>query len=159
MKKFNFRLDKIMNYKEQVLGNEKMTMANLLNEKEKVIMRLTALLRDKERCDSELEEKQYGGEITTIAFQVYHRYDQFLKTEIKEVRKALAMIEARIEKQMEVLKKVRLETKSLETVKDTKLADYRKEEIKDAEHLMDEYISAVRVMHSNSADRVSMTVS
>ena len=147
MKRFFFRLDKIMNYKEQVLGNEKMTMANLLSEKEKVAKRLTALISEKERCDRELEEKQFSGEITTIAFQVHHRYDQFLKTEIKEVKKAMAMIEARIEKQVEVLKKVKLETKTLETVKDSKLADYRKEEIKSEELFMDEYVNTVRVMN------------
>ena len=154
MKKFYFRLDKIMNYKEQVLGNERMTMANLLGEKEKVLKRLSALISDKERCDRELEEKQFSGTITTIAFQVYHRYDQFLKSEIIEVKKALAMIEARIEKQVEVLKKIKLEAKSLETVKDSKLADYRKEEIKSEELYMDEYVNTVRVMNGNGAGRV-----
>jgi flagellar export protein FliJ len=150
MKKFNFRLDKLMNFKSQVLDNEKMTLANLDNEKNKAIMKLNSLQQEKDKCAGELREKQDSEEITTSAFQLYYKYDQYLSEQIKEVMTALALIGARIEKQIEVLKKIKLETKSLETVKNSKLADYRKEEIKSEEHFMDEFVSTARVMSSNN---------
>ena len=150
MKKFDFRLDKIMNYKEQVLDNEKMALANLENEKEKNVKVLNALQLEQEKCANELKEKQDSEEeITSVAFQLYYKYDQYLSEQIKEVMKSLALIGARIEKQVEVLKKVKLEAKSLETVKNSKLADYRKEEIKSEELFMDEFVSTARVMSSN----------
>jgi len=149
MKKFNFRLDKLMNYKEQVLDNEKMTLSNLLSEKERASNRLNAFQKEKKKCAGELEEQRQNGGITTVDFQLYYKYDLYLNEQIKEVKKMLALIGARIEKQIEVLKNIKLETKSLETVKNSKLADHRKEVIKSDELFIDEFVNSTRAISSS----------
>ena len=154
MKKFNFRLDKLMNYKEQVLDNEKMTLSNLLCEKEKATNRLNALQKEKKKCADELEEQRESGEITTVEYQLYYKYDLYLNEQIREVMKSLALIGARIEKQIEVLKNIKLETKSLETVKNSKLADHRKEVIKSDEVFIDEFVNSVRAINGGSIGRI-----
>ncbi|MDR0570147.1 MAG: flagellar export protein FliJ [Clostridiales Family XIII bacterium] len=146
MKKFDFKLDKLMSYKEQTLGNERMTLGALNGEMERTQARLDALTAEKEKCAAEMEAKRVSGELTPLGYQLYHKYDVFLKEEINAVKRVKAQIQARIDKQVEVLKNIKLETKSLETVKQSKLASYRKEEVKDAEHLLDEFVNTARAM-------------
>jgi flagellar biosynthesis chaperone FliJ len=79
---------------------------------------------------------------------MYFRYEDFLKTEIQKARKLAAQLAHRIEKQVDVIKDLRLETKSLELLKEAKLKVYRKEEIKDNERQVEEYVNTSRLMRA-----------
>jgi flagellar export protein FliJ len=135
-----------MGYKEQLLGNERMTLAALHGEMERTAAMLEAITGEKAKCDTELAQKQGDGELTPLAYQLYYRYDSFLKEEILRIKKSMAQLAARIEKQVEVIKNIKLETKSLETVRKSKLANYKKEELHNAELLMDEFVNTAKIM-------------
>jgi flagellar export protein FliJ len=151
VKKFNFKLEKLLSYKDQLLESEMGTLAGLNAEMKRAGDRLDALAAKKLQNRAELEARQSAGSILPAACQIYFRYDNYLKAEITDAKRLVALIAAKIEKQIEVIKELRLETKSLELMKEAKLASYRKEELKAAEQQMDEFVNTARVMRAARA--------
>ena len=49
-------------------------------------------------------------------------------------------------KQVERVKDLKIETKSLETIKESRFEEYKKEDLKKTELFMDEFVSTARVM-------------
>jgi flagellar export protein FliJ len=148
VKKFEFKLDKLLRYKDQLLESELAVLAGLNAEMKRADDRLKALTAKRLANRAELEEKQSSGAILPAACQIYFRYDNYLRAEITDAKRLIALIAAKIEKQIEVIKELRLETKSLELMKEAKLTSYRKEELKAAEQQMDEFVNTARVMRA-----------
>ena len=146
MKKFTFKLDKLLNYKDQVLENEMMKLSALNEQLRGAESQLAALEAKREKAAEALREKQTRGEVSTVEYQLSFRYDRAMKEEIGETKRMLAVIAAKIEKQVDVIKNVKLETKSLEVMKESKLAVYNKEVLKDEELRIDEYVNTAKVM-------------
>ena len=151
MKKFKFKLDKLLSYKDQLLESEMLKLAALNDELGRVNGRIAALTEDRFRCGRELRSRQMAGEITPTACQIYFRYDSRLKDEIAANRRAAEALALKIEAQIELIRGLRLETKTLELMKESKLSAWKKEEIKDAEHQMDEFVNTARVMRAGAA--------
>jgi flagellar export protein FliJ len=146
MKKFRFKPEKLLDYKTKLLDNEKLALAALNAELAVVNGRIDDMTAATVSCREELKNMQLKGGVTPATCGMYFRYEDFLKTEIKKARKIVAQLVIRIEKQVEVIKGLRLETKSLELLKDAKLKVYRKEEIKDNERQVEEYVNTARLM-------------
>ncbi|MDR3295266.1 MAG: flagellar FliJ family protein [Clostridiales Family XIII bacterium] len=145
MKKFHFKLDKLLSYKDQLLENGLMILATLNAEMQRLNDRLRALAEEVLRSRRSLAEKQAEGELTPTAYQIHFRYEDFLKKEIEETEGAAAKLAVKIEQQIEVIRGLRLETKSLEILKESKLKDYRKEEMKAHEQMIDEFVNTSRL--------------
>ncbi|MDR1135009.1 MAG: flagellar export protein FliJ [Clostridiales Family XIII bacterium] len=147
MKKFKFKLDKLLDYKDQLLDNELMTLAALNEEMNKVNAAIGKLRAERDRAAAEMREKGDSEEgVKPVDYQIFFRYDASLKEEIRDLKTVAAHLTGQIEKQIELIKKLRLETKSLEVMKESKLAGYKKEIIKAEELMIDEYVNTVRVM-------------
>jgi len=54
-----------------------------------------------------------------------------------------------VEEQIEIIKKIMIETKSLDTLKTSKLDDYNKESIKISELQLEEFVSAAKLINSS----------
>jgi flagellar export protein FliJ len=139
-------LEKLQRYKNQVLENELMRLALLNKSLERANDALAGLERTRERCRRELSEKRSAGGLAPAAFQLYFQYDGYLQEEIREAEKVVARIAAQIEKQVEIIRELRLETKSLEIMKNDKLTAYKKEELKESERGMVEFVNTARAM-------------
>jgi flagellar export protein FliJ len=148
LKKFSFKLDKLLSYKDQLLESEMLKLAALNDSLRRVNARMDALAEDRLRCGRELREKQAAGAVTPAACQLHSRYDGFLKDEIASCRREAEALAVRIEAQIEVIRGLRLETKTLELMKDSRLAAWRKEEIKESEHQIDEFVNTARAMRT-----------
>ncbi|MDR1246308.1 MAG: flagellar FliJ family protein [Clostridiales Family XIII bacterium] len=147
MKKFIFKPEKLLDYKTKLLENEKLALAALNAELAAVNGRIADMTEAAFNCREELRDMQLGGGVTPATCKMYFRYEDFLKTEIQKARKLAAQLAHKIEKQVDVIKDLRLETKSLELLKEAKLKVYRKEEIKDNERQVEEYVNTSRLMH------------
>ncbi|MDR0424050.1 MAG: flagellar export protein FliJ [Clostridiales Family XIII bacterium] len=153
MKKFKFKLDKLLGYKDQLLENEMLTLAALNEEMGKANAEIKRLRAERERLAADMRGKADSKEGAKPAdYQIFSRYDNSLKEEIRGLKAVVASLAVQIEKQIEAIKKLKLETKSLEIMKESKLAGYRKEAMKADELMIDEYVSTVKVM---SASRVA----
>jgi flagellar export protein FliJ len=153
VKAFKFKLDRLLHYKDQLLESELAALAALRGEMKRADDRKASLTDEKRTCGRELRAKQMSGALTPAACQIYFRYDNFLTAEITGVEGLIARIAAKIEKQLEVIKNLRLETKSLEIMKDSKLSAYRKEVQKAEEQQIDEFVNTTRVMRAISQAR------
>ncbi len=145
MKKFEFHLEKLLSYKGQMLDSEMMNLAVLNSQLSEAQHRLLMLQTEKEKCKTDFENKMLG-KTTPATCQMYTYYSTHLKEQIKATEKTIEDITIQVEKQIEIIKKLKLETKSLETLKTTRLDEYKKEDIKSAEQQMEEFVSTTKII-------------
>jgi flagellar export protein FliJ len=146
VKKFKFKLDKLLDYKSKLLDNEILALATLNAELATVNGRIDEMTASAHACREELQTAQLGGGVTPATCRMYFRYESFLKTEIAKGKRLAAQIERRIEKQVELIKDLRLETKSIELLRESRLSAYRKEELKESERQVEEFVNTARLM-------------
>jgi len=145
MKKFEFQLDKLLSYKGQMLDSELMTLAVLNSQLTDAQRELHKLQDEQEQCRIEFESKI--KEMTTPATcQTYTFYTEHLKGQIHNTVKLIDTIAAQIDKQIEIIKKLKLEAKSLETMKSSRYDEYKKEDLKVAEKQLEEFVSTVKII-------------
>jgi flagellar export protein FliJ len=148
LKKFQFKLDKLLDYKSKLLENEITVLAALRSDLAAVNGRIDEMTAQTRACRSELQAAQARGGVTPSLCQMHVRYEEFLKAEIAKGKRIAAQIERRIEKQIEVIKDLRLEKKSIELLRASRLAAYRKEETKENERQIEEFVNTARMMHA-----------
>ena len=145
MKKFEFQLEKLLSYKGQMLDSELMTLAVLNNQLSDAQHMLQELREEQEQCRMEFESKML--EITTPATcRMYLSYTEHLKEQILNTEKAIEVLTAQIDRQIEIIKKLKLETKSLETLKTSRYDEYKKEDLKAAEQQLEEFVSTAKII-------------
>jgi flagellar export protein FliJ len=149
MKKFQFKLDKLLDYKNQLLESEILVLATLNAELATTNGRIDEMTATMQGYRTELQEMQLAGGVTPAACQMYFRYEDFLKTEIVQAKQIAAQLTRKIEKQIDAIKDLRLETKSIELLRASRLNAYHKEEVKENERSIEEYVNTARLMHAN----------
>jgi flagellar biosynthesis chaperone FliJ len=95
-------------------------------------------------------ERDMTVSITPTACQVYIHYMSFLKEQIQIVEKRIDEITEKIDIQIEVVKNLKLETRSLEIVKENRYDEYKKEMAKENEKEMEEFITTSKIMKDGS---------
>jgi len=145
MKKFEFQLEKLLSYKGQILDSELMTLAVLNNQLSEEQQKLLALQAEQEQCRAEFESRMLE-KTTPAACQAYNSYKEHLKDQILITEKTIAAIMAQVERQIELVKKLKLETKSLETLRTSRYDEYKKEGLKAAEKQLEEFVSTAKIM-------------
>lgn len=148
MKKFAFQLEKLLNYKDQVLDSEMMTLAELNNKLTEVQNQLFMLVRSQEQCSVEFESLMQQ-ETDPATCRTYAIYKDHLREQIKHTRTAIDVIMVQVNKQIEVVRKVKLETKTLETIKASRYDEYQKEDRKITEKDLEEYVSTEKIMRKS----------
>ncbi|MDD4565423.1 MAG: flagellar export protein FliJ [Eubacteriales bacterium] len=145
MKKFEFHLEKLLSYKDQILDSELMTLAVLNSHLSDQQQKLFSLQKEREQCRSEFENKMLEKTMPATC-RMYIFYDEHIKEQIMQTEKAIENIYAQIDKQTELIKKLKLETKSLETLKTTRFDEYKKESLKVSERQIEEFVSTTRLL-------------
>ncbi|AFA49214.1 flagellar export protein FliJ [Acetobacterium woodii] len=149
MKKFQFQLGKLLSYKDQNLENEMMILGGLTRQLSDEMDKQLDLEDQQEKCRINYE-RDMANAITPTACQVYIHYMSFLKEQIKIVEKRIDEITEKIDLQIEVVKGLKLETRSLEIVKENKYDEYKKEMLKETEKEMEEFITTRKIMKNGS---------
>ncbi len=145
MKKFQFHMEKLLSYKGQFLDSEKMNLAVLNNLLKDAEERLESLKREMRNNKVEFEGKM-KEQITPVACRVYASYESHIKEQIHICEREISEISEQIEKQVARVKDLKIETKSLETIKESRFIEYQKEDLKKSELFVDEFVSTARVM-------------
>lgn len=145
MKKFQFHLEKLLSYKGQLLDSEMMNLAVLNGMLANLEERLEGLLADQDRHREEFQYK-ISQKTTPADWRMYTSYEKHMKDQIKQCKQEIEEVKAQIVKQVERVKDLKIETKSLETIKESRFEEYKKEDLKKTELFMDEFVSTARVM-------------
>lgn len=146
MKKFHFNLEKLLTYKGQILESELTTLGLLNNQLADAQKRLDMLQAEQLKCKIDFENRMKEN-MTPAACQLYMRYQEHLKDKIELCEREIEAISNLLDKQIETIKKLKLETKSLETLKTSRLNEYKKEDLKDTEKELEEFVSTSKIMH------------
>ncbi|WP_414733608.1 hypothetical protein [Acetobacterium carbinolicum] len=149
MKKFQFHLGKLLSYKDQNLENEMMILGGLTRQLSDEMDKQLELEDQLEKSQKNYE-RDMAASITATACQVYLHYMSFLKEQIKIVEKRIDEITEKIDIQIEVVKNLKLETRSLEIVKENRYDDYKKEIVKETEKAMEEFVTTSKIMKDGS---------
>ena len=145
MKKFQFSLDTVLDYKQQVL-------TSLQSEHGAILLRVRQqeeVLEQTEHAHRELNEEFTRRRAEGISIKDALMLEtglRVLERDIdREAQKLLALQKQEEKKRDEVIE-AKKETSSLEMLRDKKLEQYRKEEAKQDELFIEEIVTTARVM-------------
>ena len=145
MKKFQFSLDTVLDYKQQVL-------TSLQSEHGAILLRVRQqeeVLEQTEHAHRELNEEFTRRRAEGISIKDALMLEsglRVLERDIdREAQKLLALQQHEEKKRDEVIE-AKKETSSLEMLRDKKLEQYRKEEAKQDELFIEEIVTTARVM-------------
>ena len=149
MKKFNFPLERMLNYQEQDLEKERGIMSRLLAARTGLEEKRLRLMEEMEEIQSERGKEIRKG--TTI-FSL--RSSSVLlvsgKKQLEEIRNELNRIDEESEKQRQIVVSVSQEVKKLENLKEKQLEEYRHAEAKEEQEMISEHVSGCFVRNGVS---------
>ena len=140
MKKFNFPLDTVLNYKDQVLDNLKNEHAQIVAKvasQEKKIEELSDQRRS--ACVRFHEETQNGIAINVM--REYETYIAFMQQKILAEQGVLQRLKKKEEQKRSEVVEARKEVVSIEKLKEKKLLQYNKEVLRSEELFIEEFVS------------------
>lgn len=148
MKKFEFHLEKLLSYKGQVLDSEMMTLAVLNNQLSEAQNKLSLLQMEQAQCQADYESKMQE-KTTPATCRMYIYYGEHLKEQILLAKRLVENVSHQIDKQIETIKKLKQETKSLETLKSTRFDEYNKEGAKAEELQLEEFVTTAGILRKS----------
>jgi flagellar FliJ protein len=143
MKQFKFSLDKLQNYKEQILESEKNTLGILRKELNTLKTELEKLLKLIDMKATELEYIMIRS-ITPADFAARKRFITFKQQEAHETRRLIGLKEREVEQQLQVVVEATKEVSTLEKLEERQLEEHRYAEMKEEELFIEEFISGER---------------
>ena len=147
MKKFSFKLEPVLKYKND-------TLELLRNEHAKILLRIVkqeekiaGLEAQRDACAAEFDAKKAGG-IAPMEAVNYQNYLTSQNAIIRREYEALAKIREEEERKKEEVLEARKESLAIEKLKELRKEEYRKEEAREQEMFIEEFVS-----NSRAADR------
>jgi flagellar FliJ protein len=142
MRKFEFRLQKVLEVKQKLREIKKIELSKKAQEYNKEVMKLNDLKDRKERTIKEMKEKVASGDFSMIDF-----YDKYINTNNKLQSFQLENIRLKEEPfkkaLSEYLQKDR-EVKALENYKERLYSDYVKDVINEEQKMIDDIVGGRR---------------
>ena len=144
MKKFKFSLDSVLSYKQQVLDALQGEHAALLAQVRAQEEVLDAVWKEYRDCDDEYRQRKAEG-ITVTDAMFYQNGLRVLERDIQRETDKLEELRKQEEAKRQEMVDAKIDTSSIEKLKEHKLEDYHKAVQKAEESLIDEFVSSARV--------------
>ena len=150
MKRFEFTLQRLKEFREQTLDTEKGTLAELRAELARLEAELEDILEDLARLNRELVELYQKG-TTALEISVHKRYINAKQQELHMMRHRILMQNRKIEMQLNVVIEATKEVSKLEKLEEHQLEEYKAAEQKENELFIEEFVSNAdwRKAHAN----------
>ena len=145
MKKFIFTLQKLLDYKIQVLDAERATLAEMNAVLRSFEDTLASLKEERVRRSREYQEQITVG-ITPVDMQMHRNYLRTLDDAIFQKEVQIDMQRKVIDKQMDKVREVNMDISIIEKLKETRLEEYNYLDRKEQELFIEEFISNTKVM-------------
>ncbi|WP_304507338.1 flagellar export protein FliJ [Anaerotignum sp.] len=140
MKKFSFQLESVMNFKNQRLESKKAEHAKVIAMVNEQNQKIDFLLERYRGINSEFNEKKIEG-ISIIEAMEYSGFLYKLEVEIQQEKRQLEKLKKVEEEKRAEVVEVKIETSTLEKLKEKKLEIYHKEMQKSEELFIEEFVS------------------
>ena len=140
MKKFNFTLKKMREYKKQILEGEKGYLLTLYSEYNTLEQRYDGLNEEMKKVCLEASEAMKSG-ISVRDIQVFEMKKASIRREQAQLRIQMNVMESSIEKQRRVVVNMSQEVSGLDKLEEKQRAEYNYLVNKENEQLIEEFIS------------------
>lgn len=140
MKKFEFSLKRIRDYKNTLLDREKNVLSGLIMEQNNIYDRLDVLEKDFENINTEMHEKMKEGlDISSIKLYEYRKNG--VREERRTLGERLDFLETSINRQQSRVAKLKQEVSGYDKLEEKQREEYNKELAKEQELVISEFIS------------------
>lgn len=140
MKKFAFSLEKLLNYKEQVLQKEKNDLASLRKKLQAEKDSKSELLKKLAEANEDFIEKSSKG-MTPSQMSLAKAYIKSISDRIRESENRILLLERSVDKQLGVVVGATKEVSSLEKLQEKQWEEYKHMAQKEEENFIEEYVS------------------
>ncbi len=148
MKKFNFPLNTVLNYKDQVLENLKTEHAQILADIAQQERRIEELM-DKSQCAAVRYREDTQCGVTVNIMREYERYITFIQQRIVAEQGVLLKFKKKEEQKRAEVIEAKKEKASIDKLKEKKLDQYNKEVLKSEELFIEEFVSNTMSVRSS----------
>ncbi|MCQ2465548.1 MAG: flagellar export protein FliJ [Oscillospiraceae bacterium] len=140
MKKFNFTLKKMRDYKRQILEGEKGYLLTLYSEYNSLEKRYDDLNTEMRNVCLEASEAMKSG-ISVREIQVYEMKKASIRREQAQLRIQMNVMESSVEKQRKVVVSMSQEISGLDKLEEKQRAEYNYLANKESEQMIEEFLS------------------
>ena len=148
MKKFQFTLQKLMDFRQQELDRQKNTLSALQAELQRIYQEKEELIRRVEESSQDLEIIcRQGAQVFEVS--VRKRYIVSLQQEIHAHDASAAMKQQQINKQLGVVVEATKDVRTLEKLEEKQLEDYKAAANKENEQFIEEFVSGQSIRAHN----------
>ncbi len=144
MKRFEFSLEKMLDYKNQLLRDEKQRLAELRQKLDQLTQTLHALREEYARCNRELNAETQKG-ILPQDILLRKSYLNLLNDRIKFQMQQVRLAEIRVKEQVAVVVKVSQDISTLDKLKERQYEEYLVEENRELQVLIEEFVANTRM--------------
>ena len=147
MKKFQFTLQKLMDYRQQELDRQKNTLSVLQADLQRIYAEKEELIRKVAELSGELEDVCRGG-AQAFEISVRKRYIVTLQQEIHAREFSAARKQEEINKQLGVVVEATKDVRTLEKLEEKQLEDYKGAAVKENEQFIEEFVSGQSIRNA-----------
>lgn len=137
MKKFKFSLERMREYKNQILDREKGVLKALQQKKNEIDLKLQEVEQFRQEKSQELLEKQMRG-IAKQEMDIYNLYIENARLQIKQLQAEQRIAETEVERQLQVVITASQEVSGLDRLEEKQLAAYKHTVAKAEEQTIEE---------------------
>ncbi|MEY8356430.1 flagellar export protein FliJ [Lachnospiraceae bacterium 54-53] len=148
MKKFNFPLDTVLNYKDQILDNLKNEHALILAKVAQQEKMINSLIEQRRTACVRFQEETQNG-IGINVMREYESYITYMQQRILAEQGILQKLKKKEEQKRAEVVEARKEKVSIEKLKEKKQALYNKEVLRSEELFIEEFVSNTTSVRSN----------
>ncbi len=152
MKKFQFTLQKLMDFREQELDRQKNALAALQGDLKKIQDRREELVAMVVRYSNDLVAAGSAG-VSVAEMAMRKRYIVTLQQEIHECERRAVLKQQEIDKQLSVVVDATKDVKTLEKLEEKQLEEYKAAEGKENELFIEEFVSGGAVRRAIAAQK------
>ena len=138
MKKFEFSLKKLSDYKEQVLKKEKNELAGLRRQQQIYIDQKRKLIDCLEKTNEQFNKER---DFSPQKMAVHKYYMSSLNEQIKQSIDHIASIQKKIDEQLQVVITATKEVNTLDKLEQKQIEEYKKAETRENELFIEEFVS------------------
>ncbi len=150
MKKFKFTLGRMLDYKDQLLDEEKNKLALLRKKKQEIDDHIESLLRELDKIAVTMRQEQERG-ITAFQLLSYESQRTNIRRQIEQLKKEQALAKLEVKRQVQVVVQATQEVSKLDKLQDKQLEEYRKMVMKAEELEIEEFVSSRRIVTQSQA--------
>ena len=140
MKKFEFTLSKMLDYKDQVLDKEKNALMQLRNQKNKIDEKILSLENEAVRVGNQYQEESQKG-ITAIQIRCYDFQLENIRRQVAQLKQEQKVMAIAVERQLQVVIALSQEVSGLDKLQEKQLEEYNYLQARADETFISEYIS------------------